>query len=340
MPNVLPRARYPATPSRRPSSSSPRWRSEQPAMLAPAAKRASRSPAASVTTRRSATPRSYGARSRLTRRAGRPHTPGRMRHRATLPAARVALLAALLLLTAAGPAAARPARDPDAATLLLRVRAHERVRLHHRPGGRVVAVLGDRTEFGSHTVLTVLARRGSWAQVSVAVLGGKRAWLRVDGHVARRATRWQLRADISARTLEVTDDGGVRHDSRVAVGAAISPTPTGRFQVTDKLKGPKFGASYGCCIMALSTDQPPPPPGWAGMARMAVHGTNAEGTVGDAVSAGCLHAHAAAMRWLVRHVPVGAPVVIVRCRPPRASAIARAVESRRRAVVSELHQVQ
>jgi hypothetical protein len=233
-----------------------------------------------------------------------------VRHRAPLLAALPALLAGLVLLAAARPAAAQPARDPDTPTLLLRVRAHARVRLHHRPGGRVVAVLGDRTQFGSHTVLTVLARRGSWAQVSVAVLGGRRAWLRIDGHVARRATRWELHADVSARSLQVIHDGRVLHDYRVAVGAPISPTPTGRFQVTDKLRGPKFGASYGCCILALSTDQPHPPPGWTGMARMAVHGTDAEATVGDAVSAGCLHAHTAAMRWMMRHVPVGTPVVI------------------------------
>lgn len=220
------------------------------------------------------------------------------------------LLAGLLLGAAGGTASARPATDPDAPTLVLRVRLHERVRLHARPGGRIVAVYGDRTEFGSRTVLTVLGRRGSWAQVSAAALGGRRAWLRIDGHVARRATRWQLAADVSARTLTVVHDGRVLHTYRVAVGARISPTPTGRFQVTDKLKGPRFGASYGCCIMALSTDQPHPPPGWTGMARMAVHGTNVEATVGDAVSAGCLHAHAAAMRWLMRYVPNGTPVVI------------------------------
>jgi L,D-transpeptidase catalytic domain len=224
----------------------------------------------------------------------------------------VLLLAGVLLLTAGGTASARPATDPDAPTLLLRVRLHERVRLHARPGGRVVAVYGDRTEFGSRTVLTVLARRGSWAQVSAAVLGGRRAWLRIDHHVARRGTRWELTADISARTLTVVHDGRVLHTYRVAVGARSSPTPTGRFQVTDKLRGPRFGASYGCCIMALSTDQPHPPPGWTGMARMAVHGTDSEPTVGDAVSAGCLHAHAAAMRWLMRHVPNGTPVVIAR----------------------------
>src|SRR3954468_16421730 len=222
----------------------------------------------------------------------------------------VSVLLAALLGPAAGTAAARPAVDLDAPTLLLRVRLHEHVRLHRRPGSRVVAVLGDRTEFGSRTTLTVLARRGSWAQVSAAVLGGRRAWLRIDGHVARRATRWELRADVSARSLTVIHDGRVVHTYRVAVGSAISPTPTGRFQVTDKLRGRKYGGSYGCCILALSTDQPHPPPGWTGMARMAVHGTTAERSVGDPVSAGCLAAHAAAMRWMMRHVPSGAPVTI------------------------------
>jgi lipoprotein-anchoring transpeptidase ErfK/SrfK len=232
-----------------------------------------------------------------------------VRHRRTLVGA---LLSAALLGPAAGVAAARPAVDPDAPTLLLRVRRGEHVRLHKRRGGRVVAVLGARTEFGSRTVLTVLARRGAWAQVSAAVLGGRRAWLRIDGHVARRQTRWELRADVSARSLAVVHDGVVLHTYRVAVGAPLSPTPTGRFQVTDKLRGRKFGASYGCCIVALSTDQPHPPPGWTGMARMAVHGTNVERTIGGAVSAGCLHAHAAAMRWMMRHVPNGTPVVISR----------------------------
>jgi len=222
----------------------------------------------------------------------------------------VLLLAAASLAAPGAGAWGRPAIDPDAPTLLLRVRLHEHVRLHKRPGGRVVAVLGHRTEFGSRTVLTVLARRGPWAQVSVAVLGGRRAWLRIDGHVARRATRWELRADISDRSLAVIHDGRVVHTYRVAVGARISPTPTGRFQVTDKLRGAKYGASYGCCILALSTDQPHPPPGWTGMARMAVHGTNVERTVGDPISAGCLHARGAAMRWMMRHVPAGAPVTI------------------------------
>jgi L,D-transpeptidase-like protein len=228
-------------------------------------------------------------------------------------------LGTLLLAAAAaagGPltasALARPADEPEPATVVLKIRKGEHVRLHARPGGRTLVRLGARTEFGSRTLLTVLTRRGPWAQVSAALLGGRRVWLRLDRRVARRSTRWALYADISDRTLTAIHDGRVMKTFGVGVGAPGSPTPTGRFQVTDKLKGKRYGASYGCCILALSTDQPHPPAGWHGMARMAVHGTNVEATVGRAASAGCFHARAPAMRWLMRHVPVGAPIVIVR----------------------------
>jgi hypothetical protein len=226
-------------------------------------------------------------------------------------------LGTLVLAAAAGalpcaPALARREIGPPAPTLVLRVRPGEHVRLYARPGGSMLLRLGARTEFGSRTVLTALARRGRWAQVSVALLGGRRAWVRLDRRLARRTTRWALYADVAHRRLIAVHDGRWLKTFRVGVGAPRSPTPVGRFQVTDKLQGARYGAAYGCCILALSTDQPRPPPGWTGMARMAVHGTNVEATVGRAESAGCFHARAAAMLWLMRHVPVGAPIVIVR----------------------------
>jgi hypothetical protein len=232
-----------------------------------------------------------------------------VRHPVRLPG--IVVLAALLAGVPAAPAAARPADPHEAATVLLRVRLGQRVRLQSRPGGPTVARYGARTEFGSRTVLTVLRRRGDWVQVSSAVLGGRRAWLRVDRRVARRHTRWRLEADVSGRTLTVIHDGIVVRTFGVGVGARGSPTPVGRFQLTDKLRGAQYGAAYGCCILALSTDQPRPPPGWRGMARMAVHGTNAPATIGRAASAGCVHARATALRWIMRKVPLGTPVVIV-----------------------------
>ena len=63
-------------------------------------------------------------------------------------------------------------------------------------------------------------------------------------------------------------------------------------------------------LLALSGHQPNLPPGWTGGNRLAIHGTNAPGTVGAAASAGCLRAGDADLRVLMARVPLGTPVFI------------------------------
>jgi lipoprotein-anchoring transpeptidase ErfK/SrfK len=96
----------------------------------------------------------------------------------------------------------------------------------------------------------------------------------------------------------------------VGVGRLDSPTPTGRFAITDKLEGASFSAAYGCCILALSAIQPKLPRGWAGGNRVAIHGTLSATDFGRAVSAGCVHARDRDLRYLMRVAPLGTPVVI------------------------------
>jgi hypothetical protein len=201
-----------------------------------------------------------------------------------------------------------PARPP--AHGLLSVRGT--VALHDRPGGSVVALVGPRTEFGSRRVLGVASRRGAWLGVlSDERPNGRLAWVR-RGDPALRAgrTRWSLRADLSERTLELRRGRATVRRVSVAVGTGTSPTPPGRYAVTDKMPGSRYGAYYGCCILALSGHQEHPPPGWTGGDRLAVHGTNAPGTIGTAASAGCLRAADADLRVLMRRVPLGAPVLV------------------------------
>ena len=89
-----------------------------------------------------------------------------------------------------------------------------------------------------------------------------------------------------------------------------SPTPTGRFAVAEKVTGP-FGPAYGCCILALTARQPHLPPGWNTRITyyVAIHAGSGQGA---AVSAGCLHATEADVRYLMRTVPLGTPVQILR----------------------------
>ena len=203
------------------------------------------------------------------------------------------------------PRPARP-RGPD----LLSV--HGNVALRKRPGGDAVALVGPTTEFGSPRVLSVAARRGDWlGVVTDEQPNGRLAWVEAGDRALRGSrTSWSLHADISERSVELRrGDRTVRRLS-VAVGTSGSPTPPGRYAVTDKIPGNRYGAYYGCCILALTGHQTNPPPGWTGGDRLAIHGTNAPSTIGSAASAGCLRAADADLEVLMRLVPLGTPVFI------------------------------
>jgi L,D-transpeptidase catalytic domain len=188
------------------------------------------------------------------------------------------------------------------------------VGLSDRPGAPARARVGATTEFGSRRVLGVARRRGDWLGVVTTERPNNRlAWVRRGSRGLRlRRTRFSLHADLSARTLVLRRAGRRVMRIVVAVGRPGSETPTGRFAVTDKLSGPRFGPYYGCCILALSGHQPNLPPGWTGGNRLAIHGTDAPSTIGAAASAGCLRAADAPLRVLMRKVPLGTPVFIRR----------------------------
>jgi hypothetical protein len=205
----------------------------------------------------------------------------------------------------------RPAPKPKPEPRRLVARILDRAALRSRPGGPVLAVAETRTEFGSPTALAVVRRRGPWLGVlSPALPNGRLGW--IDARAARlRLAQDPLRldADLSRRTLAVVRGTHVLRRLAVAVGAAGSPTPTGRFAVTDVLPGARFSSVYGCCILALSGRQTHTPAGWSNGDRLAIHGGAG---LGSAVSAGCLHASEADLRYLVRLVSPGTVVTVHR----------------------------
>jgi lipoprotein-anchoring transpeptidase ErfK/SrfK len=209
-------------------------------------------------------------------------------------------------------AAPAPAPAVDPGFLVLRPSAGKRVALRARPGGAVVARVDATTEFGSPATLAVAAKRGRWfGVVSTRLPNGRLGWVDSQAGTFRKSrTRVSVTVDLSARRLVVRRGDRVLRRVTVAVGRPGSPTPTGRFAVTDKLAGSGYSAAYGCCILALSAHQPSLPSGWRGGDRIAVHGTNDPGSIGTAASAGCPRASDADMRFLLRAVPLGAPVFV------------------------------
>jgi L,D-transpeptidase catalytic domain len=220
--------------------------------------------------------------------------------------------ALIAYLAAAVVAASHAAAPPNGATASLAARPlHGAVTLRAGPGGRALVRVGPRGPLGGPLVFGVVGVRGRWVEVTAEALpNGHYGWVEFGRDVSVQPVEWTLRASLSRRELYVLRDGRLLRTIPVGIGAPDSPTPTGRFAVAEKLTGP-FGPAYGCCILALTARQPHLPPGWNTRITyyVAIHAGSGQGS---AVSAGCLHATEADVRYLMRTVPLGTSVQILR----------------------------
>ena len=207
-------------------------------------------------------------------------------------------------------ARARPARPP--AFGVVRVRSGRSVKLYAKPEGSALTTVGPRTSFGARSVMSVVRQRGKWLAVTTTGLGnGRVGWVRADSPaIDRGRVRMAISIDLSERRLELRRGKRLVKSMKVAVGRPGSSTPEGRFAVTEKIAGSRYGSYYGCCILALNGTQPNLPTGWRGGNRLAIHGTDAPGSVGEPSSAGCLRALDSGLRTLMRRVPLGTPVFV------------------------------
>jgi hypothetical protein len=210
-----------------------------------------------------------------------------------------------------GPSPVKPAREPDPPRRfqIATVRPGAAVALRSSPGGSVVAVAGSTTEWNSERSFWVERRRGDWLGVPAPELpNGSLAWIRRTRALDVSSTGYSILADISQRRVRLRSGNRTVHSFPVAVGAPGSPTPPGRYAVTDGLvaRG-DYQAFYGCCVLALTGHQPNLPSYWIGADRIAIHGTGSAGS-----TAGCLRGDNANLVRLFRTVPLGTPVIIRR----------------------------
>jgi lipoprotein-anchoring transpeptidase ErfK/SrfK len=155
---------------------------------------------------------------------------------------------------------------------------------------------------------------------------GGTQWLRVplgerpngsSGWIPRWVTRkrpldWALRVDLSARRTYAFRNGKLVRSFRVVVGAKRTPTPPGRFFVVDRVK---LGDSWARGTWALATSA------FSrvhfnfagGRGQVAMHARGSlTAALGTASSNGCIRFANGDMAWLVKRVPIGTPIEIVR----------------------------
>jgi hypothetical protein len=182
--------------------------------------------------------------------------------------------------------------------------------LYREPGGRARIRLSAKTEWGSDRVLGVVLRRGDWIAVQAPELGNSElAWMPAKSARLDCVT-WSIHADLSRRMLSVRRDDQVVRRFRIAIGRRENPTPRGRFSVTDKLRVTDSGSPYGCCVLALTGHQTRLPAAWPGGDRLAIHATKELSSLGKPASLGCLRITSVQARWLIKTIPLGAPLFV------------------------------
>ena len=174
---------------------------------------------------------------------------------------------------------------------------------------------GTRNANGVPTVFGVLStRRDRWCRITHYQVqlpmrpNGATGWVRaVD--VRLFPVRTSITIDLSQRRITLFRDGQVVIQTTAVIGAPSTPTPTGRFYVNQRLLAANPIGGYGPGAVGISAFSPVLL-NWPQGGPIAIHGTDAPGLIGSAVSHGCLRIHNRDALRFLRLAVEGTPVEI------------------------------
>jgi hypothetical protein len=181
----------------------------------------------------------------------------------------------------------------------------------HRPFAHFLRVNanGARTVFSIRDAVFDSQCRPAWYHVQLP-----RKPNGVTGYVKARSVlvgivRTRIVVDLSAKLLTFYRDGHRVLRVPIGIGSPSTPTPRGDFYVNQRVvaadpKGPFGPSALGISAFSeVLTD-------WTQGGPIAVHGTNNPGSIGRAVSTGCIHLRNDVMQRLFAATPAGTPVSI------------------------------
>ena len=125
---------------------------------------------------------------------------------------------------------------------------------------------------------------------------------------------------IPGRKLAVIEGDDVIATFPIAVGAAVSPSPAGEFQIVSRVSNPTY---YHAGKVIPSGKNNPLGTRWLGLSQKGygIHGTNAPKSVGHAASHGCIRLRNRDMEHLFTMLRVGDAVVILGERDEQAARV-------------------
>ena len=225
----------------------------------------------------------------------------------------VAAAIAVSVTGIAGVAPAAGAPTPAAQDLAVLLGGNVARRAPNADAGRIETVAARRPLTRVRTVLPVLGRAGrddAWLRVRLPGRpNGHTGWI-YGGRTRLTSTPWRIVVSLAARRVFVFRAGRLVRRFAAIVGKPSTPTPRGTFFVEEALRlspgapGAPFALATSARSDALREFD-------GGPGQIALHGTdNLSGTLGTAVSHGCVRLAPRAIAWLASRIGAGVPVSI------------------------------
>ena len=177
-----------------------------------------------------------------------------------------------------------------------------------------VTKLSAKTEYGLPRTFLVTDQnsRPGWLNVLLPIRpNGASGWIKASD-VTLGTSDYEIRIELGAHKLTLLKLGQPVLDSGVVIGADKTPTPVGKFFVTDALDlHSQPNAGYGVFALGISGFSDVLTSFKGGPGQLAVHGTSNPGQVGQNISNGCVRVPNDIIEQIAAQAPLGTPVTIL-----------------------------
>ena len=171
------------------------------------------------------------------------------------------------------------------------------------------------TYYKNPLVVEVLENQGDWMKVLITARPNHTTgWIKADD-VTIAATDFHMELDLSTFHLKVFQGAVVFVETDVVIGKDSTPTPLGRFFVTEKIKNPSDTGIYGAWILPINGYSEVLDTFDNGLPQVAFHGTNQPELVRTKSSNGCVRIPNDVVVKIAGAIPAGTPIDIFATTP-------------------------
>jgi lipoprotein-anchoring transpeptidase ErfK/SrfK len=169
--------------------------------------------------------------------------------------------------------------------------------------------MGNTTEHGLARVFLVAGQDGDRLKVLLPIRpNGAVGWIPASDVAVADINYW-IRVSTSAHTMTVGNGNQPVLQEPVAVGTGGTPTPLGTFYLTEIVR-PVWQPYLGPYAYATSAHSDVLTSFMGGDGLVGLHGTNAPGSIGRAVSHGCIRMSNSGITKLAGILPLGTPLFV------------------------------